>query len=225
MSDTGQGSLLFKRDTAELKVHLERLTGNAIALLITDNVVSMLSVREKNGLVIVRLNSMFLLADDNLLNEIARFIKTRKGKTPLISRFIKQNTGEIKKRSGRKITVRTAGRHFDLAVLFDKINLSYFDGRIKYMITWGTRQKKYASRKRTLGSCDRRAGIIKINPLLDDRSIPAYYIEYVIYHEMLHADLETVLKNGRRVVHSQEFKRRERLFEHYEKVVAWEKMR
>jgi predicted metal-dependent hydrolase len=78
-------------------------------------------------------------------------------------------------------------------------------------------------RKRTLGSYSRNGSIIRINPVLDRKSVPQFYIEFVLYHEMLHADMGLCEKNGRRVVHSGGFRDRERLFRRYRKALAWEK--
>jgi hypothetical protein len=67
--------------------------------------------------------------------------------------------------------------------------------------------------------------MIRINPILDSRSVPRYFLEFIVYHEMLHADIG--IKKGvvRRIIHSSEFKKREKLFKHYEKAINWEKKR
>jgi len=53
--------------------------------------------------------------------------------------------------------------------------------------------------------------------------VPRYFIEFVVYHEMLHADMGTEEHEGRRSIHSREFRKRERLFEDYERAMAWER--
>lgn len=218
-----QLALPFKREEIELKIFFERAGGLPVALTITDNASGVLSVREKNGTLYVRIHGMFLGAGDDVLNEIAGFIKTRKGATPLLREFIRQNSKEIKKRAGRKISIKTAGKHYDLRDIFEAINNKYFHDRLDCPISWGTWKRGYAVRKRTLGSYNSRSNIIRINPLLDKPAVPPYFIEYVVYHEMLHADLGVELKNKRRTVHSGEFRRREKLFEDYERAAAWEK--
>jgi hypothetical protein len=40
---------------------------------------------------------------------------------------------------------------------------------------------------------------------------------------MLHADMGVKIRNGRRLVHTGEFRARERLFREYERAVSWEK--
>lgn len=78
-------------------------------------------------------------------------------------------------------------------------------------------------RNRTLGSYLDSVNTIRINPVLDKKSVPRYYIEFIVYHEMLHADMGVTEKNGRRVVHSKEFRAREKSFRDYRKAMAWEK--
>ena len=114
---------------------------------------------------------------------------------------------------------RTDGRFYKLLDIYSSLNNDYFNGMVSAAITWGVKRGKRAVRKRTLGSYCRNGKIIRINPVLDSIKVPRYYIEYIVYHEMLHADMDA--EAGR--VHSKEFKRRERLFEHYKKALAWEK--
>jgi predicted metal-dependent hydrolase len=59
--------------------------------------------------------------------------------------------------------------------------------------------------------------------MLDRRNIPGFFIRYIVYHEMLHGMMKEERKNGRRLLHSPAFRRRERMFGEYEKAVAWEK--
>ena len=67
--------------------------------------------------------------------------------------------------------------------------------------------------------------MIRINPQLDAKKVPSYYMEFLVYHEMLHADIGIKNKNNRRIVHSGEFKKREKEFKQYEKAIEWEKKR
>lgn len=65
--------------------------------------------------------------------------------------------------------------------------------------------------------------IIKINPIMDDITIPAYFIEYIVYHEMLHAVYPPILGKGKRIVHHKKFIEMEKNFPDYAKAKAWEK--
>jgi len=219
----GQLLLPLERDAARLKIYFERVGGSSVSLTITDNSSSMLSLRAQRGIVSVRLHRMFLDAGDDVLKEIALFVKRRRGETPLLREFLKRNSHRIRKPSPRKSNMRLPGNCHDLGEIYEALNREYFCSRISCAITWGTKSPKYAVRKRTLGSYSRRTDTIRINPVLDRKTVPGYFLEFVVYHEMLHADTAVSEKNGRRQVHSKEFKQREKLFRQYDKVIAWEK--
>ena len=89
-------------------------------------------------------------------------------------------------------------------------------------ITWGAKSPKWAVRKRTLGSFSERSNTIRINPVLDKKAVPRYYISFVVYHEMLHAAMGISKKGERRSVHPREFRTREKMFRDYERARAWE---
>ena len=61
--------------------------------------------------------------------------------------------------------------------------------------------------------------MIRINPRLDSARVPHYYMEFLVYHEMLHAEIGAKKVNGRRIVHSGEFKKREKEFRLYKKAI------
>ena len=76
-----------------------------------------------------------------------------------------------------------------------------------------------------LGHYDPVHHTITISPVLDSAEVPDYAVRYIVYHEMLHADLGIGKGEGRRIVHGPEFRIREKLFRHYERAIAWEKKR
>lgn len=220
---TEQLPLPLSHDEDSLGDYLRKITGKSISLKITDNSASMLSLKTKGRIVDVRLHRMFLNAGNDVIEEIAQFIKNRKARTPLIRDFIKKNSNCLKKKPPQKLSINTQGKYYDLREIYSKVNSEYFNGRVSASITWGTKSPRYAARKRTLGSYSGHTNTIRINPILDKKSVPLYFVEFIVYHEMLHADIDVGTKNGRRSVHSREFRRREKLFKYYERVVAWEK--
>ena len=185
----------------------------------------MLSVKKRDGVVLVRMHRIFLSADSTVMEEIADFIKNSKIKTPRINVFIRQNSHQLKKRTLRKVSLKTEGRCYSLLEIFCSINREYFDDRVAASITWGSRGPRRAAARRTLGSYCSDNSMIRINPLLDNRGVPRYFLELVVYHEMLHADMGVEKNGARRTVHSREFKRREKTFRHYDRAIAWEKKR
>lgn len=213
-------------DEQAIRTHLQKGArgSKSIALTLTNNSFSVLSVREKAGVVHVRLHRMFLHANTAVLDEISCFIREKKGSTPLIRAFIKSNAGRLGKRPPRKVTLCTQGKHHDLKQLFDEINQEYFSGRLCPSLTWGSRPPARSARKFTLGSFSASTDTIRINPMLDRKSVPEYFVAFVLFHEMLHADMDrpAPAKGKKRIVHCREFKRRERLFRHYVRATAWE---
>ncbi|MEK6726422.1 MAG: SprT-like domain-containing protein, partial [Deltaproteobacteria bacterium] len=156
-------------------------------------------------------------------SEVAEFIKKRRGKTPLISGFIRERRELLKKKAPRRLNQCTSGKYYDLLNIFESINRAYFEGSVSSTITWGNKSPRYAARKRTLGSYSSHTNAIRINPLLDNSRVPLYFVEFIVYHEMLHAYIGVTNKNGRRSIHSKEFREGEKVFKDYEKAIAWEK--
>ena len=123
----------------------------------------------------------------------------------------------------RTITIKPKGRIYNLADIFSSLNGEYFNHSVSASITWGKQSPLHVVRKRTLGSYQKKTKVIRINPILDRRRVPRYAVEFIVYHEMLHAAMDPVVKNGRRVIHSEEFKKRERVYSNYYKAIQWEK--
>jgi SprT-like family protein len=214
--------LPFSHTEQSLKQYWEERLGRPVSLVLTDNSARMLSTRVRDGVLCVRLHRMFLNSDKPVLDEIVSFLKNRRSRMALFHRFVRNNGEQLKKRPPNRIREKTAGRFFDLRELYGEINEEYFGGMIDARVTWGAGSPRWAVRKRTLGSYSERSNTIRINPVLDRKRVPRYYVAFVVYHEMLHAALGLRLKGKRRSIHSLEFRQRERLFKDYERAVAWE---
>ncbi len=204
--------------------NLQAITGRKVEITLTDNRVSMISFRREKGKVRLRLQRIFLDAPSDVIREIGRLI-TARGRitTPEINEFIRKNRSKIKQKPPRSPKINPRGRHFNLQEIFDRLNRVYFGGRIQARITWGRRSPGRSVRKRTLGSYSQESRIIRINPILDRPGIPRFFIEYVIYHEMLHARFGIKVKGGRQVIHPPEFRTEEKKFRQYQRAIEWEK--
>jgi len=216
--------LLFSHKEDTLRDSLAKMTGQTVSLTLTDNSTSMLSIRKKDGSVAVRMHRMFLTAGEEIIKEIAGFIKKRKGQTPLIRQFIRDNRASLKnkERKVRPPSLCEQGNIHHLGEIFDAINKEYFEGSVSAAIGWGKGSSRRSVRKRTLGTYCSTANTIRINPVLDRRSVPYYFIRFVVYHEMLHSAVKEERKNGRRAMHTPEFRRREKLYKDDERAIAWE---
>jgi hypothetical protein len=217
-----QLALSFNHTDNSLKQYLEECLNMPVTVVLTGNSTTMLSARMRDNALRVRLHRMFLTADGRVINEIVSYLKNRRGAMPHFRSFIRDNRAQLSLKPPKKIPVRISGKFHDLCGLYDEINREYFGGTINAVITWGSRSPRYAVKKRTVGSYSERSNMIRINPVLDRKTVPRYYVAFIIYHEMLHAALRIAIQGRRRSVHSREFRKREKLFKDYEKVQAWE---
>jgi len=218
-----QLTLPFGLSEETLRDHLQKAAGKKVSLRITDNSTSMISSRTRDGVLHVRLHHMFLSSDGGIIDELAAFVRGKKSKTPLVREFIMRQSGLLKKRVPRPAQVCTQGKYHDLLALAGFVNREYFGGGITAPVTWGTARRGGSVRRRTLGSYSSHTNTIRINPVLDKKKVPPYFIEFIIYHEMLHADMGVEKRLGRRRVHTPEFRRREKMFKRYAEALAWEK--
>ena len=116
------------------------------------------------------------------------------------------------------------GRYFDLLEIFNRLNVKHFRCALKgYKIVWGRRRKSRPKTYFIFASIQEADRIIRVHPLLDAPFVPTWFMEYVVYHEMLHAVVPDEFDaNGRRRVHTERFLAEEQKFPHYRKARKWE---
>jgi len=113
---------------------------------------------------------------------------------------------------GSKRLLPARGRWHDLEETFRRLNQQFFKGELcATRLGWSLRKSRS-----TLGHYDAGHGIIVINRALDSPEAPAYLVEYLVFHEMLHMRFPVERNGHRRVVHSREFRKTEREFPQYE---------
>lgn len=209
---------------------LSHLPEGRLALAVTDNRYTMISVkREKGPMYRVRIHHMFLEAPPATTRALARYIALNdKEASRELSEFIDSNSHVIRRgrrRPPQPVTMETRGEIFDLQEVFDDLNARYFDGKIDARITWGprtTRRRRRTSIK--MGSYSVEDRLIRIHPSLDRRFVPRYFLEWIVFHEMLHQVHDIPVVGGRRQFHTPEFLAQERSFEHYDRARRWERM-
>jgi predicted metal-dependent hydrolase len=222
----------------ELQRALNRLTGGRLkALTLTENRRTILSVQPgrpgDRSQLAVRIHGCFVGASAEVLEAVAVFLESKKGseRSRQALRVIRRHFSE---RSGprparvRRTALRSQGVAVDLREVADDLNQRYFDGRLEVAITWGRGgSETHPCRRRTrkaslqLGSYSYEDNLIRLHRVLDQPKVPRHVIEAVVYHELLHADMPPVVRNGRRYFHTPEFRRRERLYRHLDKADRW----
>jgi hypothetical protein len=103
---------------------------------------------------------------------------------------------------------RSRGLHYDLDEVFRRVNELYFNGEIgRPRLMWN---KLITSQE--FGHYDPLSDTLMISITLDSARVPAYVVDHVMHHELLHKVMGSTVVNGRRLFHSREFKQAERQF-------------
>ena len=111
----------------------------------------------------------------------------------------------------RRVATLPQGRHFDLRLLFERLNQEYFSGELETPhMGWSTR-----SWRRQFGCYDPGPNQIVLNRRMDHPGVPQFVVEYVLFHEMLHVKHPTRRSGCTLLSHSPEFRSEEKRFAHF----------
>jgi hypothetical protein len=182
------------------------------------------SIRLKDGLARVHISD--LLADapplvfealaEILLSNVYRRRPSREARecylAYVLSPRIRRKTETARRKRGRKHLLESRGRHFDLAEILEGLKRRFFQNQLPLLrVGWTLRRSQTI-----LGHYDSAHRTISISRWLDSPRVPRYLVEYLVFHEMLHA-IYPVERNGhRRVVHSRRFRAAEKKFPKYD---------
>ena len=212
-----------------IRAHLAR---GQVRVTLTDNRYTMISVRRQprghgQRSYDVRLHCMFADADPVITRALARYIaENDRDASRVLGDFIDANQDVVRGRARKSPTqvILTAGDHHDLREIYDDLNARYFGNTIEAAITWGARTGR--PRRRTsikMGSYSVEERLIRIHRSLDRAFVPRFFVEWIVFHEMLHQVHDIKVKNGRREFHSKAFLADEARFARYAEARAWER--
>lgn len=217
----------------DLRRYLAEATGRPVRLRLNTNTHSMISAR-RDGTgpgIAVSLHRIFLDGDEAVMKALAQFLV---GPTPAaratIRGFIDARHAHIAEaraaapRPARVVRGSARGQHFNLQTRADFLNEHYFGGTLKYRIIWGRGSgSDHRQRHVTLGTWNDRQRIIRIHPMLDSAGVPLTFLDFVIYHEMVHIAVPSRTDGAGRIRHhTPEFYALERRFAQHAFAVAWE---
>lgn len=219
----------------QLLRQLNRLTGGRLrSLELTDNRRTILSVRAgkvgSRAPLELRIHHSFTAAPEEVLQAVAVFVESKRGSDRAREALVlirehfsaHRATARI-----RKVVLQPAGVALDLRELFAELNERHFEGRLAVAgITWGksaiaSRCGRRRSASLQLGSYSYEDRLIRVHRVLDHPEVPRYVVEAVVYHEMLHADMPPEIRGGKRLFHTPEFRRRERLYRNLTRAERW----
>jgi hypothetical protein len=212
-----------------LERRLRRRFGARVVVQIHDNTHTMVTFQRRHGTWRLRLHHMFLAASDQVLTALTRFVRDAdpEGSTHL-DRFIDRNRAYIRRVSPaqlrRRLRIDPVGEHHNLASIYEVLNHRYFNNRVAATITYGQGPRSRRPRKSIkMGSYSSETKIIRIHPALDQKQVPRYFVEWIVFHEMLHhVHRARRAADGRRCVHTPEFLAHERAFHDYRRAQRWE---
>ena len=179
--------------------------------------------RSSRTLTTIVLNEGFIQASDEILNAVIATALLGKSShtSQIIRKFgLSDEYGEVLLELDliAGVTAEIAkGNCYDLDELFEALNHEYFAGQmVKPRLTWN----------RALTRCkfahyERARDRVVMSLTLDNRGVPQYVVEFVLYHELLHKHHGSIWVNGRRMSHTPEFRRSEQKFKLYQEAQQW----
>jgi len=208
-----------------LRAQIAARFGGELHLRITDNRSTLMSVKyaRLGNAARLSLHHMFLGAGPEVVAALGHWVKHPRSRrhAEVLDAFMREHRHLIAPRRAREAAVRTRGQHHDLQQLFDELNAAEFGGRVDARITWGKMPPQRHRSHIRLGSYSQEEHLIRMHPLLDAAAVPAFFVRYVVFHEMLHADLGIAEVDGRRRAHTREFRERERAYAGFRAAEQW----
>jgi hypothetical protein len=197
-----------------------------VRLVVHDNRSTMVSYRRVGGLLHLRVHHLFLGAPEPVADALADFAATprpggRRGAGRRIDAWIRAHRQRIQ--PARTAALHPGGLVHDLQAMLDRLNADHFGGAVEARIGWGRSGRARGRRSIKMGVYLHEARAIRIHPALDRPEVPAFFVEAVVFHEMLHQVVPAEDRRGRRVIHGAEFRRRERAYPGHAEARAWEK--
>ncbi len=181
------------------------------------------TLRVREGVLRVRLSDLLADAPADVLESVLAILVCKLLRRRLPRRYrqryqayvnspeVTRRSREMRARRGKKQLTSPRGRIFDLSRLYRRLEQRYFEGQLQVRhLSWSRREARTR-----LGHYDPAHRAIVINRRLDHPLVPEYVVEFVLYHEMLHAALGDECRNGRRHFHHAEFRQAERRFPDY----------
>ncbi|MFL6207569.1 MAG: SprT-like domain-containing protein [Pyrinomonadaceae bacterium] len=187
------------------------------------------TIRLRSGRIYVRLSDIFRDAPANVQRALAFILvaKLLRRRTPQMhervyrdyatSPHILRAADLTRRQRGRKLVSTSRGNYHNLDRLFTRLNRRYFDNELaKPTLTWSARRTR-----RILGHHDPVHNTIVISKTLDAADVPEWFVEYILFHEMLHIKHPARLVNGRRLYHTKAFRSEEARYPLYAEAQAW----
>jgi hypothetical protein len=220
-----------RRPAIAAEIRLEAELGQRlpvpVLVRVTDNTSTMISFRRRGRALYVRAHRMFGEAPPPVLDALALFVskdEIPKDTAKLLDEWIDRHRDVLNEARSDALRIQPFGEAHDLQAMFDRLNTQHFGGKIQATITWTRAAKGQRRTSIHMGTYSDELKLIRIHPALDQAWVPEHFVEFVVFHEMLH-QVHGVAGHGeaRRAVHTPAFRADEKRFPRYAEARRWEK--
>lgn len=182
---------------------------------------------------LIRFHHMFAGAPDEIVEAVGSWLqhgrRSRRACRDLDA-WIHEQVELLPAAPRRKAKPVRTGRTHDLGLLVSELRTGTLTGEFEADapslpdLTWGRRVKSRSRHTLQLGSYSPELHLVRIHPVLDQEAVPAWFVRYVLFHELLHAIIPAKQVGSRRWRHHcPEFRRRESEFDDYQRALTWER--
>jgi hypothetical protein len=192
------------------------------------NVDSFIRREEASGAVRVRMSDLLEGAPAPVHEALAFILLSKLHRKPVPEKYNRRyrlflNRADVRRKMlllrqirGRKRVSGAHGQCYDLEKIFEDLNHRFFSGLLAQpQLGWSR-----AHSRTMLGHFDPAHNAIIISRIFDRPGVPAFLVEYIVYHEMLHLRHPVEHRSERRCVHTPAFKEAERAFPRLEEARA-----
>lgn len=175
----------------------------------------------------LQMNAFFRDAPPDIRHAVSRWLavgrRARKASAQLDA-WIAERSRELPPRRLPAPEPRGQVHHLDELVRHVLPHLPELDRAPLPDITWGRRGRRRAKNSLQLGSFDPEARRVRVHPVLDQAAVPAWFVRFVLFHELLHAALPIERStNGRLLHHGPTFRAREASYQDAARALRWER--
>jgi hypothetical protein len=223
-----QLTLPFDSPRERLRRRLRPLLDGGMVLVDNSNGVNLFSFQTAAGITTLRVSDRLAEAPIEVLRDVVAWARGGPGARRAaqhVRTFISRLPHRPSRRRAPKLVAR--GEVHDLSVLLAKVSRTQFRNvELKIRaVGWGAgrRHPERRSGSIRLASFQETTRTVRVHPALDQELVPSWVIEFLLFHELLHAEIgHQKDAAGHHRYHTPEFRRRERRHPDHDRFLAWQ---
>lgn len=187
--------------------------------------------READGTWNLRLHRFFATAPEGICEDLSAWLRSGRRARRACERldeWIDQALAQLPPAIPRALSLSPLGTVHDLTPMAQALLRGPFDGEFCEVpppaVTWGRRGRSRAHHTLRLGTYVPSDHLVRVHPALDQTWVPAWFVNFILHHELLHAALDQGrTPAGQRIHHGPAFRAREGAHPDFARAVTWEK--